>query len=389
MEVVDESGFQVVTFPGQKGKGLVATADFLEGSTIFEEDPIVCCQFPWNATCKYRACDYCMRALETAEENIRRLLNNPDIIIPNHECCTTDKSSHTECDLCGTEYCSQECLQRAMAEYHQVLCMRTKSRDGSHPIEIINETWKNFYYPPESGSIMIFAKIFALINQAADKSKILHKFSQFCQFTSNEDEEITHKLLGDNFRHHIDVLREMFVSAFGIPECQHWMTPEGFSSLIALVGTNGQGVGSSALAEWAKRAGDLDLPRAEKEQLEEFIDNLYSNLDDESGGFLNCEGSALYELQSKINHSCDPNAEVCFLNGNSRITVRALKEIHQGDEITISYLSMCDVDRSRHSRQKELRANYLFQCQCTKCQTQAEDPDVTSDEEFSSGDDDN
>lgn len=214
---------------------------------------------------------------------------------------------------------------------------------------------------------------------------------QFCQYTANEDEEITHKLLGENFKNQIHVIREMFVSSFGNPECQHvisycfnfaifdnalflqWMSPEGFLSLIAMVGTNGQGVGSSALAEWAKNAGELELPQEEKDSLEEFIDNLYSNLEDgkliktsiwqstntvdlfpESGGFLNCEGSGLYELQSKINHSCDPNAEVCFLHGNGRISLRALKEINPGDEICISYLTPCDLDRSRHSRQKEL-----------------------------------
>lgn len=58
------------------------------------------------------------------------------------------------------------------------------------------------------------------------------------------------------------------------------MSPEGFLSLIAMVGTNGQGVGSSALAEWAKNAGELNLPQGEKDTLEEFIDNLYSNLED-------------------------------------------------------------------------------------------------------------
>lgn len=58
------------------------------------------------------------------------------------------------------------------------------------------------------------------------------------------------------------------------------MSPEGFLSLIAMVGTNGQGVGSSALAEWAKNAGELDLPQSEKDELEQFIDNLYNNLED-------------------------------------------------------------------------------------------------------------
>jgi len=38
-----------------------------------------------------------------------------------------------------------------------------------------------------------------------------------------------------------------------------------------------------------------------------------------------------------------------------RLTLRAIKDIACGEEITISYLSECDLSRSRHSRQKILR----------------------------------
>jgi len=37
-----------------------------------------------------------------------------------------------------------------------------------------------------------------------------------------------------------------------------------------------------------------------------------------AGMFLNCEGSGLYVTQSKCNHSCSPNAEVCFLHNNNK-----------------------------------------------------------------------
>lgn len=52
-----------------------------------------------------------------------------------------------------------------------------------------------------------------------------------------------------------------------------------------------------------------------------------------------------------------------------------------GEEICISYLDDCLLSRSRHSRQKELQQNYLFNCTCQKCEEQKGDADVTSDEE--------
>ena len=44
-----------------QGKGLFATRSFKTGDVILEENPMVSCQFAWNATYKYLACDFCMR----------------------------------------------------------------------------------------------------------------------------------------------------------------------------------------------------------------------------------------------------------------------------------------------------------------------------------------
>lgn len=49
----------------------------------------------------------------------------------------------------------------------------------------------------------------------------------------------------------------------------------------------------------------------------------------------------------------------------------------------ISYLDECTLERSRHSRQKILKENYLFECRCEKCDEQVNDADVTSEEEMS------
>lgn len=87
---------------------------YKEGSIIFEEKPIVCCQFSWNAEYGYLACDNCLKPLENAEENARRLTGKLDIILPHMECCETEKNLITECSVCGTKYCSNECQNEAL-----------------------------------------------------------------------------------------------------------------------------------------------------------------------------------------------------------------------------------------------------------------------------------
>jgi len=169
-------------------------------------------------------------------------------------------------------------------------------------------------------------------------------------------------------------------------DLQQWLTPEGFQSLFALIGTNGQGIGTSSFSVWVNNCEELSLNEEDKKTLDDLIDKIYSDMDNVSGDFLDCDGSGLYALQSSCNHSCVPNAEVTFPENNFVLSVKAVTDISEGEEIMISYLDECARDRSRHSRQKILRENYLFTCQCGKCVEEADQPDVTSEEEASDDD---
>ncbi|KAF2975457.1 hypothetical protein EK904_002228 [Melospiza melodia maxima] len=278
-------------------------------------------------------------------------------------------------------YCSAECRQAALEQYHQVLCLGPSRDDPTHPLNKLQEAWRNMHYPPETSSIMLMARMVATIKQAKDKEWWIKTFSQFCNKTANEEEEIVHKLLGDKFKGQLELLRLLFTEALYDEYLSRWFTPEGFRSLFALVGTNGQGIGTSSLSQWVHACDALDLPMLEREELDAFIDQLYKDIEKESGEFLNCEGSGLYVLQSCCNHSCIPNAETSFPENNFLLHLTALEDIEAGEEICISYLDCCQRERSRHSRNKILRENYLFTCSCPKCLAQADDADVTSDEE--------
>lgn len=82
-----------------------------------------------------------------------------------------------------------------------------------------------------------------------------------------------------------------------------------------------------------------------------------------------------------INHSCRPNAQIKFQGNNNELSIVALEDLAPGTEVLISYLDDCTLNSGRHTRQKILQENYLFKCECVKCHEQANDPDVTSDEE--------
>ncbi|XP_018425639.1 PREDICTED: SET and MYND domain-containing protein 5 [Nanorana parkeri] len=364
-----------------KGRGLFATRSIRKGVTIFQERPLVSSQFQWNALYRYRACDHCLRSLETAEENAKRLSGNVHVSLPYPELCSIQNGLHQQCPDCQVSYCSAECLKAAKEQYHKVLCLGSARDNQSHPLNKLEEAWRNMHYPPETASIMLMARMVATVKQAKDKDWWLQLFTQFCSKTANEEEEIVHKLLGDKFKGQLDQLRRFFMEALYEERVSRWFTPEGFRSLFALVGTNGQGIGTSSLSQWVHACDALELPARERERLDGLIDQLYKDIEKETGEFLNCEGSGLYLLQSCCNHSCVPNAEASFPDNNFLLHMTALEDIKPGEEICISYLDCCQRERSRHSRHKTLRENYLFICACAKCLSQSEDADVTSEEE--------
>lgn len=45
--------------------------------------------------------EYCLRNLETAQDNARRLSKQPELILPFPECCEAKPLAITECAQCG------------------------------------------------------------------------------------------------------------------------------------------------------------------------------------------------------------------------------------------------------------------------------------------------
>lgn len=69
------------------------------------------------------------------------------------------------------------------------------------------------HYPPETATIMLLARMIALVKQANDKTATLSMFSQFCHRLTNDVYEIAHNLLGEKFVGQIDILRQMTENA--------------------------------------------------------------------------------------------------------------------------------------------------------------------------------
>ncbi|GMG22261.1 unnamed protein product [Aspergillus oryzae] len=80
-------------------------------------------------------------------------------------------------------------------------------------------------------------------------------------------------------------------------------------------------------------------------------------------------GGGIFLEASRINHACDNNAQKSWNENIKRHTVHALRNINEGEEITIYYLA---AHTTRKARQEALRAKFKFSCSCRLCSLPAE-----------------
>ncbi|KAF9873006.1 hypothetical protein CkaCkLH20_09516 [Colletotrichum karsti] len=73
---------------------------------------------------------------------------------------------------------------------------------------------------------------------------------------------------------------------------------------------------------------------------------------------------------SRINHDCHANAYLRLLRSKLAGTILAQRDIAEGEEITISYISP---ELTRERRRKMLKKEFGFECSCAKCAAPAEE----------------
>ena len=77
----------------------------------------------------------------------------------------------------------------------------------------------------------------------------------------------------------------------------------------------------------------------------------------------------MFALHSSLNHHCRPNAKVAYEDDEerARASIYAVRPIEVGDEVCISYFGDEGLGIARKERQRVLREQYLFDCDCSRC----------------------
>ncbi|KAK0672101.1 hypothetical protein QBC41DRAFT_268860 [Cercophora samala] len=75
------------------------------------------------------------------------------------------------------------------------------------------------------------------------------------------------------------------------------------------------------------------------------------------------EGGLFLDM-SRVNHACRPNAHYSWNERTGRLTVHALRDVEDRQEITVSYITQ---GKPRQARQEFLRDCFFFDCACELC----------------------
>lgn len=126
-----------------------------------------------------------------------------------------------------------------------------------------------------------------------------------------------------------------------------------------------------------------------EEQRQTFL-SLHNSFEDEDGPVLgrvrtnalplgsNATMGGIFLESSRINHSCNPNAQNTWNDNLQKLTIHAIRDISKGDEITIFYLT---ARRNRSARLRALQTDFCFTCSCSLCSLPL-DQRKTSDERW-------
>lgn len=118
------------------------------------------------------------------------------------------------CPDCKIRYCSENCRLEAYNKYHATLCLKLNLHNQDHPLNQLNEAWKTLHYPPETCSIMLIARILAMMKQSDDMNAVYSKLNDFQALGVNHDLMIFHKILGENFSNDLMRLYDLTKKAF-------------------------------------------------------------------------------------------------------------------------------------------------------------------------------
>lgn len=397
-----------------RGSALVATKKIIRGQVIYTEQAAMATQLVGS---RVRACHFCFRSLEpissccTPTRMDDTTTNNGDVELPmkhlwpvmdmqfedggDHEQTRRDKYGRVQCRTCDSYYCTQSCYDAFSRQLGS--CCKVEMAKNKLPFLFMNSTLSDENDEKEEEttvdvqpSIVLASRMFASALQTFRTSNtICPAVDVLCGESSDAstlelgvatsaDPESSNSIK----KYTLEPVYNYLVQLWSLStDEESVLSLELFSSMAAKAARNGFGIRTqspfrSYYTALLRANGGRCSERHEqvKQQVACALGAktgvLERGMDRSVDEKVAPEIAGLFLLTSRINHACTSaaNAEVHSQEFvDARIDVVAVRNIEVGEEITISYIEK-STRNHRERRQRELRAKYMFLCNCTCCQ---------------------
>lgn len=391
---VEAPPLRVVDLGPTKGNTLVVTRAIAAGTVLYTERAAAATQE--GSGC--RACGYCFSSIESADRLSKDLPFASDLwpVPPlrfgqggrdndtpageskvGHQ-LDSDEFGRLQCSGCGTLFCTKH----HHVAYEQEYGPCCKMAEIVRALEALEADSSVVQAP-----VALAAKLFphALQHYRTHQGSLE---DHFLDGICGEEEDLPPLELGIQSRsgdggiaYTLAPLYDSLVSILRVSSTEQEVLSLGFlHKLAAQSGRNGFGLSTQSPFK-AYYAGLLRKSMGQRESEEHQANlrkvaralgrtNIERGMDREIDALVAPRICGIFPLTARCNHSCQPNAEVrsqAFVDHH--IDVVATRDLVSGEELSISYIGIGPFvgKKSTTQRRRELRARYLFDCDCPRC----------------------
>ncbi|EDR41059.1 SET domain-containing protein [Dictyostelium discoideum AX4] len=304
----------------------------------------------------YKSCFHCLKSIFVNESCYGEKMKKQKELFIEKPSFTCDKNCKFEV------YCSENCKNEAWKQYHNLLCPN---------YDLILKLYgfcriKNQIFP-----LVIMKMLAIVLNDLKNNKKSLEdSLSPFTSFQYDlsdsilsDDQLIAYAFIIDIFKSILKEKNDEIIFNQLINKERYYQ----FNSILKLNSSDVQPLSilEELIDNKVSKAGIKETNIKIGDEVIE-IDSIGEFLEKNKLPTISIKGVGLYRVINSINHSCEPNVFCSFSKNDHSMTIYPTPkmQLKKGQEINISYINE---DLPFSQRQKLLKENYSFNCNCKKC----------------------
>lgn len=380
-----------------KDFGLVATRDVKKGEVVFTEEAALgaVIPMPLREGSPPSHCTTCYKCMEPADAFFDEALPIPhlwanrsfptdwvaaiaasnDDNVEKEKYLNDEQNGRILCQNCKSMFCGRDCQLHFQSKIFADCCRYQKLLDELADIAFHHDNTKTL---ADYWEVLLATRLFCRLLSKEDQSSLL--LSDAMKGLCGEADQLSPLEVGlclDDTTYTVDPFYNAICKSLSLNETEtEASSTEFFQRLVVVCKRNALDIQPTFLFSSYETALVKNCQESGADSSEvigkvarivgkQMSSTATASLDPHQFGTVHC--CAVLPLFARLNHSCDPNLEIKDLGPLPVVQLIATRDIRQGEELSICYLSEESIQRDECQRNERLQSRYLFTCQCPRC----------------------